>query len=188
MTSHTEINQEQWLMSSKNVFSIVKEDEQSLAYLIEYLKKQHQKNAIVRHIRGKKCIKLAALMDEWAAALQFPLYFGENLNAFVDCMRSLPQTHNINQIIVISDAHLLLTNEPDTAANFWEVLKYVVQLPQSDLNTPFKIILQVETEADHSFLQTQFKDWGITYDQLQGDWSNLYLGLSEKPITKNKRH
>lgn len=43
----------------------------------------------VRVVRGRKARAVDGLFDEFAAALQFPLYFGENKDAFNECMAGL---------------------------------------------------------------------------------------------------
>lgn len=42
-----------------------------------------------RWVRGRKCTSLTSLFDEFAAALQFPLYFGENRDAFEECLTDM---------------------------------------------------------------------------------------------------
>lgn len=42
-----------------------------------------------RVVRGHKMRNLQGLFDEFAAALQFPLYFGENTDAFDECISDL---------------------------------------------------------------------------------------------------
>lgn len=44
---------------------------------------------VVRAIRGRKARTLEGFFDEFAAAFQFPYYFGENWAAFRDCMTDL---------------------------------------------------------------------------------------------------
>ena len=44
---------------------------------------------VARRIRGHKAKTTAALFDEFAAALQFPCYFGENWDAFDECLNDL---------------------------------------------------------------------------------------------------
>ena len=44
---------------------------------------------VVRAIRGRKARTLEGLFDEFAAAFQFPYYFGENWAAFRDCITDM---------------------------------------------------------------------------------------------------
>lgn len=44
---------------------------------------------VVRVVRGHKMPTWPQLFDEFAAAWQFPLYFGDNLDAFEDCLTDL---------------------------------------------------------------------------------------------------
>lgn len=44
---------------------------------------------VVRAIRGRKARTVEGLFDEFAAAFQFPYYFGENWAAFRDCITDL---------------------------------------------------------------------------------------------------
>lgn len=44
---------------------------------------------VVRAIRGRKARTIEGLFDEFAAAFQFPYYFGENWAAFRDCITDL---------------------------------------------------------------------------------------------------
>ncbi|WP_322747574.1 MULTISPECIES: barstar family protein [unclassified Frankia] len=59
---------------------------------------------VVRVVRGRKMRTLQATFDEVAASLQFPWYFGENMDAFDDCMADLgwlpPRS---GYVIVITD-------------------------------------------------------------------------------------
>jgi hypothetical protein len=44
---------------------------------------------VVRIIRGRKTRNRSTLFDEFSAAFQFPLYFGENEDAFDECLADL---------------------------------------------------------------------------------------------------
>jgi hypothetical protein len=66
-----------------------------------------------RAVRGRKMRTLAGLFDEFAATLQFPLYFGENKDAFDECiaeMDALPA--GAGYVVVITDYVVVIT-EPD---------------------------------------------------------------------------
>lgn len=68
----------------------------------------------VRTVRGRKMRVVDAMFDEFAAALQFPYYFGENWPAFAECLSDLDWLPTIAGIvIVIYDAIELLADEAD---------------------------------------------------------------------------
>lgn len=67
----------------------------------------------VRRLRGRKMRTVTALFDETAAALQFPDYFGENWNAFDECLSDmdwLPLSMGI--VLVVSDPLVVLADAP----------------------------------------------------------------------------
>lgn len=55
----------------------------------------------VRVVRGHKMRTLSSVFDEFAAALQFPLYFGQNKDAFDECIRDLPRLPVSAGIVVV---------------------------------------------------------------------------------------
>lgn len=67
------------------------------------------KDAVFRLIRGTKSKTVSQFFDEVAAALQFPLYFGENWNAFKDCITDLEWIVGDAYILLVSDAASLLS-------------------------------------------------------------------------------
>ena len=50
---------------------------------------------VIRVIRGQRCKTRETLFQEFAAALQFPPYFGNNWSAFDDCITSLSTHDNL---------------------------------------------------------------------------------------------
>ncbi|MFF3569440.1 barstar family protein [Nocardia jiangxiensis] len=46
---------------------------------------------VVRELRGSKMRTLSGVFDEFAAAFQFPYYFGQNKDAFDECLRDLDE-------------------------------------------------------------------------------------------------
>jgi hypothetical protein len=118
-------------------------------------------NSIVRLIRGNKSRNTHAFFNEAAAALQFPLYFGENWNAFVDCLLDLEWMEGESYVILISSAaDLLVEDEQDfrvlidiflRACDEWvEPNKYI---PRERNPTAFHIVFQVEKDEELSFTQ-----------------------------------
>jgi RNAse (barnase) inhibitor barstar len=103
---------------------------------------------VVRSIRGKRCSTNAALLQEWAAAFQFPSYFGENWDAFVDCMCDLAWVRAPAYVSFVTGAHHVLANQPDQVDTFIDVLKGCSEEWQSAGSraigkakpTPFKVV------------------------------------------------
>ncbi|XIH15175.1 hypothetical protein C1N83_20805 [Priestia aryabhattai] len=101
-------------------------------------------------IRGKKCRNITGLMDEWAAALQFPDYFGENWAAFDECLNDLDWLPADKYILFIMDAHLIFKGKKKTFEILIDILKNTIQewtegryydsFPTEP--TPFHIIFQ----------------------------------------------
>ncbi|MGL4745925.1 MAG: barstar family protein [Dermatophilaceae bacterium] len=59
-----------------------------------------------RVVRGRKARTLGGLFDEFAAALQFPLYFGENKDAFDECIADL-------ETLPAGEGYVVTVTEPD---------------------------------------------------------------------------
>ncbi|NGY75562.1 hypothetical protein F6Y02_01625 [Bacillus megaterium] len=62
-------------------------------------------------------------MDEWAAALQFPDYFGENWAAFDECLNDLDWLPADRYILFITDAHLILKKKKKNFKILINILK-----------------------------------------------------------------
>jgi Barstar (barnase inhibitor) len=65
-----------------------------------------------RVIRGRKAQSKASLLDESAAALQFPPYFGENWDAYNDSLTDLEWLPAEAYALWVTNAPLLLAKEP----------------------------------------------------------------------------
>jgi hypothetical protein len=88
-----------------------------------------------RVLRGRKSATVPALFDEWSAALQFPLYFGDNWDAFRDCLTDLAWLPAEGYVLLIADAvHLLRAAPPAEPGRFVAVLQDAVE----SWNTPEK--------------------------------------------------
>lgn len=65
-----------------------------------------------RVIRGRKARTRKGLFDEAAAALQFQLYFGENWDAFDDCMTDFwDYKKSLGYVIAITEPDQILADE-----------------------------------------------------------------------------
>ncbi|MDQ6602075.1 MAG: barstar family protein [Chloroflexota bacterium] len=71
--------------------------------------------AVVRMLRGGRCATKRGLMQEWGAALQFPYYFGENWDAFEECVNDLGWLPARGYILAVTDAERLLGEGDDFA-------------------------------------------------------------------------
>lgn len=88
------------------------------SFSIESLRAQlrlYHPDTMVRVIRGRKSAKSSAFFDESAAALQFPDYFGENWDAFEECLQDLAEDVASHIVIVVTDAARLLADADPTA-------------------------------------------------------------------------
>jgi hypothetical protein len=59
-----------------------------------------------RVVRGRKMRTVSGLFDEFAAALQFPLYFGENWSAFDECIADL-------ETLPAGEGYVVVVAEPE---------------------------------------------------------------------------
>ena len=92
-------------------------------------------------LRGSRMRTRQGLIDEWAAALQFPPHFGGTWDALRDALSDLPEG---GTFLVLAADQLLQDAPPEEAGTFWKVLRQV----QADLHPkPFRLVLQVESEG-----------------------------------------
>jgi hypothetical protein len=67
----------------------------------------------VRRVRGRKMRHKAALFDEFAAALQFPGYFGENWDAFAECLSDLDWVPpGAGYVLIVTEPAQVLRESP----------------------------------------------------------------------------
>jgi hypothetical protein len=98
-------------------------------------------------LRGAHMRTKASLLEEWAAALQLPPYFGGTWDALRDALSDLPEG---GTLLVLGADQLLQDAPPEEAGTFWSVLQQV----QADLRPkPFHLVLQVETEGYDTLLE-----------------------------------
>lgn len=68
---------------------------------------------VVRTVRGAKMRNVAQLHNEFAAVMQFPSYYGENWDAFHDCLTDLVWLPSeAGYVLLLTDAHLALDTSP----------------------------------------------------------------------------
>jgi len=89
-------------------------------------------------LRGSRMRTRPGLMDEWAAAAQFPPHFGGTWDALRDALADLPEG---GTFLILEADQLLQEAPPGDFTTLWAVLEDV----QADLAPkPFRVILQAE--------------------------------------------
>ncbi len=99
------------------------------------------KDSVIRKVRGSKSRTKTGFMNEVAAALQFPYYFGENWDAFNDLITDLGWLPGNNYVMLIPDANQLLADTDKDLQTLLGLLK----------NAPFHVVFQ-GTAAEQSAL------------------------------------
>ncbi|MBI5027084.1 MAG: barstar family protein [Nitrospirae bacterium] len=168
----------QELLDIKNLLSpkkpwihLVKCSEREVDNFSNYLISQAV--AVVRVLRGKRCTTKSGLFDEFASALQFPYYFGENWDAFDECLSDLEWLKGNAYIFLISQANEILSKESDEELQrFIDILKNIAEewaisrendKEQPRPAVPFHIIFQYEPEVAETF-QLRLKQTKIEID------------------------
>jgi Barstar (barnase inhibitor) len=80
-----------------------------------------------RLLRGRKMRTADRLFDEFAAALQFPPYFGENWDALDECLADLEWLAADAYVLVILDATQVLEDKPEDRRLLAETLERVAR-------------------------------------------------------------
>ncbi|MBF6077133.1 barstar family protein [Nocardia beijingensis] len=98
---------------------------------------------LVRELRGAKMPTTARLFDEFAAAFQFPYYFGENKDAFDECLRDLDDFlgEGAGYVAVVRDSAQLLADEPIERDWFAEAMRDCAAY-WSRRDVLFRVVLQ----------------------------------------------
>lgn len=102
-----------------------------------------------RFLRGERMHTVSSTLDEFAAALQFPWYFGRNKDAFDECIGDLSWLEpfaNLN--IIILDGDQILVDEPNERPWFIEAMRDASQQVENEPRRRVTVILQVTTTAE----------------------------------------
>jgi RNAse (barnase) inhibitor barstar len=117
------------------------------AYRLNYEKSSE---LAVRVVRGHKMRRLSDLYDEFAAALQFPNYFGENWDALEECLIDLEWLPATGYVLLILNTIEVLSEEPEKQ---FETLVNVLSRTCEEWThaknpKPFRVILHCTNAAD----------------------------------------
>ena len=87
--------------------------------------RQKHPGLVISFLRGKKMTTVQGLFDEFAAALQFPYYFGNNANAFDECLADLSWLPAKMYALVIFDSADFLVKEPTQLPPFIDAFERI---------------------------------------------------------------
>lgn len=112
---------------------------------------------VVRILRGRRCATRESLLQEWAAALQFPYYFGHNWAAFEDCLNDLEWLNGEGFVFVISNFNDVLASDEKWSDTFLRILEKAArewsiesfERPEdAHPSIPFRIIFHCEPDRE----------------------------------------
>jgi hypothetical protein len=87
---------------------------------------KNNRENIYRIIRGKRCGDEKSLHQEWAAALQFPYYYGRNWSAFDECINDLSWLEGKRYLFCITNIDHVLNGDLPNLETFFYLLKTTV--------------------------------------------------------------
>jgi RNAse (barnase) inhibitor barstar len=125
----------------------------------------------VRVVRGHKMQRLSHLYDEFAAALQFPDYFGENWDALDECLADLEWLPAAGYVLLIPNVVEVLSQEPEKQfATFVSVLSGICEeWAHATAPKPFHVLLQcTERDVENLLRRAQSKLTAVAISQLSG--------------------
>jgi len=98
---------------------------------------------LARELRGAKMRTIAGVFDEFAAAFQFPYYFGENKDAFDECLRDLDEFvgEAPGYVAIVRDSAELLAQRPAEREWFTAAMADCAA-HWSRRGVPFRVVLQ----------------------------------------------
>ncbi|UGT60105.1 barstar family protein [Nocardia asteroides] len=100
---------------------------------------------VVRELRGSRMRTIHGVFDEFAAAFQFPYYFGANKDAFDECLRDLDESLGAapGYLAVIRDSAELLAEQPAERGWFAEAVRDGAEY-WARREVRFRVVLQGE--------------------------------------------
>ena len=107
--------------------------------------------AVVRTIRGKRCTTLQSLFQEWAAAFQFPYYFGENWDAFEECLCDLDWLPAESYLVVVTEVEKTLARLDKQFHTLMDILASVSAHWKSESTSPragFRVLFHTNPNAE----------------------------------------
>jgi hypothetical protein len=145
--------------------------ESDVCNALRTLERSSQGRAVCRVVRGHKATTEPAFFDECAAAWQFPCYFGENWDAFEECLTDLDWLPAEAYVFCVTQGVRLLDKEPsDQQHRLLLVLQRIAkEWGQSTPSRPakaFHVLLQCTAEEKPS-LEQRLRAAAVPHDVVQ---------------------
>lgn len=121
------------------------------------VKRRTERDSVVRLLRGRRCATPDGLFQEWAAALQFPWYFGHNWNALSECLRDLEWLPGARYLFCITQLDAVLAGGEEQFGVLMRLLDRAARewatpvLPDSEWPrpaVPFRLIFHCEAARE----------------------------------------
>jgi RNAse (barnase) inhibitor barstar len=122
-------------------------------------------------IRGHKAATETSFFDECSAAWQFPYYFGENWDAFEECLTDLEWLPADAYVFLVNrSVHLLEKESDERFLGMLRVLQRTARewgQPSNGRSVkPFHVLLQC-TAAEQPSLEQRLQAAGMSHDIMQ---------------------
>jgi len=127
-------------------------------------------NTVIRFVRGIRCLSQERFFQECAAALQFPWYFGENWDAFDECIADLDWLPATNYIIFMTQANNILNSNIRDFQILLTILRDV-RKEWSDQYVGFHVLFQCEPMHEEQVIK-RFTEFGFTLTVLKDNQSD----------------
>jgi RNAse (barnase) inhibitor barstar len=113
------------------IHQIIMDRLQNFNIMFEELK---ENGFFVGIIDGNECNDLKSFLKNIGIAFHFPDYYGQNLNAFYECINDLDWIDENKYALVIENSKSFLSNEPANVRS--EIIKSLYDVSQEWANVP----------------------------------------------------
>ncbi len=113
---------------------------------------------VVKRIEGRRCATKDGLLSEFARALEFPSYFGQNWDAFEECLTDLSWMPAAGYLIVVTHAEQVLRGNDEDYATFVDSLQAAGHEWAGMRAIPFHVVLTVLEQH-----QAERADWRVPH-------------------------
>lgn len=151
-------------------------DVSSITNIAFKLHRECRKRFITLRLRGNKMRNISALFNEFGAALQFPYYFGENGNAFDECINDLDWLIAPGYVLIIHDADQLLVESTSRDEQTQSIMAMLASAGEewsrpveggarARPSRPFHVVFQTDSDKAEMF-RDRLKKLGVNFSEL----------------------